>query len=155
MLVIALLLIAVDQAQSIEQARAKAQKEAQSQQEREQQWQAFATQETEKRQKAESIVKELYEEQSQKRMREGDSIAQAKETERREKAASIEREKAKWNSLLAGMSPQQVQSILGRPDGVNNNEYLQSATWHYHHFGIGYVSFSHRVVDGWSAPLYY
>jgi len=174
--VIVLLLIAIDQAQTIEQAQAKAQKDAQIQQEREQQWQAFAAQEkafaaqeTEKRQKAESfaaqeaeksqkaesIVKDLYEQQSQKRMQEADSIAQAEETERRQKAESIEREKAKWKSLSEGMSPQQVEEILGHPDGVRKNEYLQSVTWWYEHLGVGYVSFSHGAVSGWSAPVVY
>jgi Tfp pilus assembly protein PilV len=152
--VIALLLVAMDQAQTIKQARAKAETDAQLQQEREQQWQEFAAQETKKRQNAESIVKEFNEEQNQKRMQQAESIAQAQETERRQKAASIEREKAKWNSLLTGMIPQQVQNILGRPDGVIDYG-LGLGTWDYNHFGVGYVTFKDGVVNGWSAPVAY
>ena len=131
----------------------QAEKDAQLQEQKEQKWQEWAAKETERRQKAESSVKEIQDQQSQERRQEAEPSTKGLNEQERQKAEQIERVRAKWKSLSLGMSPQQVQGILGQPDGVS--DYGSGATWNYTHFGVGYVTFSAGIVNGWSSPIGY
>lgn len=53
-----------------------------------------------------------------------------------------------WRQLREGMSQDQVQELLGRPDRIDGG---RNAIWHYS--VLGRVHFSRGRVDRWSEPI--